>query len=262
MSNALNQVAKSALPMSSDVNQTVGMWNGTADPGPLSPPGITSAPSSALTATLNGSGSLTGAYGYVVTYITGIKSDNGMVTVNGETLPSAASTSVTTSSQQISLTNIPVAPAPVIGRRIYRNKAGGSASTGPFYLLTQINDITTTTFPDNIADANLGAQAPSTNTTGTYFVESTLLGKREMLPDYDQYMSSADANDIYTVVTLKRPDGTTYMVSTLSNANGNGFYQTDTWQFYNAAGTSVIKTHVWSITYDANGRPTQKVMSS
>lgn len=63
---------------------------------------------------------------------------------------------------KLSLTNVPIGGSQVIARKIYRTSAGGSS----FLILTTISDNTTTAYTDNTADASLGAQAPTQNTTG------------------------------------------------------------------------------------------------
>lgn len=105
-------------------------------------------PATALTATASStSGSPNGTYYYKVTYVNadGIESN-----------PGPASTSVTVSSKQINLTNIPVDSSTgntTTKRRIYRTAAGGSV----YKYLTEISDNTTTTYTDNTADAALGS---------------------------------------------------------------------------------------------------------
>ncbi|MDE2099072.1 MAG: hypothetical protein KGL39_17595 [Patescibacteria group bacterium] len=91
--------------------------------------------------------------------------------------------------------------------------------------------------------------------------EGSRLAGRMMLPDYDWTASTVGLKSVYTVVTYTRSDGTTYMVSTLSNPDANNNYQTDTWQFYDAAGTTVVETHTWTLTYDANSVQTKAVMA-
>jgi hypothetical protein len=68
---------------------------------------------------------------------------------------------LTVSNQNIRLTSIPVAPQSfgVSARRIYRTATSGTV----YKLLTTINDNTTTTYDDAIADAALGATAPTDN---------------------------------------------------------------------------------------------------
>jgi hypothetical protein len=95
-----------------------------------------------------------GEHTYGVTFITNL----------GETQLGTLSTSVTTNAGdgQVSVSNIPISTdARVIGRKLYRTVADGTSHL----LLVTINDNTTTTYADNIADASLGATAPSTNNT-------------------------------------------------------------------------------------------------
>lgn len=90
----------------------------------------------------------------------------------------------------------------------------------------------------------------------------------EHLADYmphqsglNEYGSAIDANGLYTIISYKRADGTLYMKSTLSNPDASLNYQTDTWQFYNAAGTTIMLTKTWTISYDANGGIVSKVVA-
>lgn len=67
-------------------------------------------------------------------------------------------------------------------------------------------------------------------------------------------LTSIDATlGIYKIVKYKRGDATLHMKATLSNPDVNGYYQTDTWQYYDAAGTTVIQTVTWTLVYDADG---------
>lgn len=89
------------------------------------------------------------------------------VTAEGETTLSPSNNVTITNPATngwIGLFSIPVgaADAGVTARKIYRTAAGG----GAFKLLTTINDNTTTSYNDLIADASLGAVAPAMNTTG------------------------------------------------------------------------------------------------
>ena len=107
------------------------------------------APSSNLSYAAGGAGALTGIYTYNVTYVTAL----------GETAPwSGTPAQLTLSSQQASLTNIPIGPTGVLKRRIYRSKANPGEVKNT-YFLTEIADNTTTTFTDNTADASLGSPA-------------------------------------------------------------------------------------------------------
>ena len=94
-----------------------------------------------------------------------------------------------------------------------------------------------------------------------YATQQDLQAVAEKVANYNSYSSNIDANGIYTVVDYKRADGTLYMKSTLSNPDANSNYQTDTWQFFDVAGTTVILTVTWTLTYDADGNVISKVVS-
>jgi hypothetical protein len=85
----------------------------------------------------------------------------------GETEASAKSNVITVSSsaKQVNLTAIPKGKDGTRTRKIYRTVAG---DTGDWYFVAEIMDNTTTTYTDNIADANLGTEtAPGVNTSGS-----------------------------------------------------------------------------------------------
>jgi hypothetical protein len=98
-----------------------------------------------LVATISGSGSVTDTLSDVAWQ-------------NGTVVPAAN----TTGTGQILLAAIPVsADGRVIGRNLYRTKAGGST----FYFLTSISDNSTTTFLDSTSDTSLSAATAPTATT-------------------------------------------------------------------------------------------------
>jgi hypothetical protein len=113
------------------------------------------APGSAPSVATGSSGLLTGAYQYLVTFLTAA----------GETTAGPASATVNPSSQEVALTTIPTGiSGTVTGRNIYRTKAGGST----FFLLTTISDNTTTTYTDNTTDGSLpSTQPPTVSTAGS-----------------------------------------------------------------------------------------------
>ncbi len=148
-----------------DFNQTINTLNGTADTGDITAYAEIAAPG-ALTAAGGASGSLTGAYSYRVTFITGLVDGKGALHPKGETAGGTTSTTVNVSTQNINLTNIPIGPTGTIARKVYRTIAGGSV----WLLAFQISDNTTTSWTDIIVDTALGAAVPTTNTTGSRFV--------------------------------------------------------------------------------------------
>jgi len=96
-----------------------------------------------------------GAHRYLVTF----------VTADGETQAGEVSAAVTVADAavngKVALSAIPIGGALVTARKIYRTATGGST----YLLLATIANNTATTYTDNIADASLGAQAPTANTT-------------------------------------------------------------------------------------------------
>lgn len=95
-----------------------------------------------------------GLYQYAITF----------VTANGETTPGVQAEITTTSgNQRVQLSGIPVGPGGTTARRIYRSAVGG----GQKKLVATIADNVTTSFLDQIADASLGANAPTLNTSGS-----------------------------------------------------------------------------------------------
>ena len=111
------------------------------------------APVAAPVTVLGAAGSLVGAYQYCVTFVSA---------KGAETNASPSSTIISPSSQQIDVSNIPTGGTDVSKRKLYRSLAGGSL----FYLLSTINDNTTTTYTDDTTDANLGTDlVPNTHDT-------------------------------------------------------------------------------------------------
>lgn len=96
-----------------------------------------------------------GAHRYLATF----------VTADGETEAGEVSAAVTVADKtvngKVALTAIPLGGSAVTSRKLYRTAAAGST----YLLLATIADNATTTYTDNIADASLGAGAPSANTT-------------------------------------------------------------------------------------------------
>lgn len=105
-----------------------------------------------VTLSSNATGLLTGGYRYKVTFVNSqvVEGDVGTSTVT-----------FTAASATIRLTGIPTAPQShgVSARRIYRTDAGGLS----YKRVTTINDNTTTTYDDNLADSALGVVAPTDN---------------------------------------------------------------------------------------------------
>ncbi|MHB9925631.1 hypothetical protein CF091_19720 [Clostridium botulinum] len=79
------------------------------------------------------------------------------------------------------------------------------------------------------------------------------------ITNYNSYASGKDSKGVYTIIEYKNKGGALYMKSTLSNADANGNYRTDTWQFYENG--NVINTIKWTLTYDAESNITSKVVA-
>jgi hypothetical protein len=96
----------------------------------------------------NVAGVLTGDYFYAITYfIDGV-----------ESVTSCVSNTVSPSSNAIDLT-LPIGPTGTTERDIYRTEAGGTQ----LKFLHKVNNNTTTTYQDNIADGSLNDDIPATN---------------------------------------------------------------------------------------------------
>lgn len=110
-----------------------------------------------------------GAHRYLCTF----------VTADGETQAGDISAAVTVADKtvngRVSLTAIPIGGSAVTARKIYRTAAAGST----YLLLATIADNTTTTYTDDIADASLGAEAPSTNTTADPLLNILIASARQ-----------------------------------------------------------------------------------
>lgn len=91
-------------------------------------------------------------------------------------------------------------------------------------------------------------------------ITADLLETMQQVADYNVY-ASTKVGDYYTIVDYKRADATLYCKSALSNVDSNGYYQICTLKFYNALGTTAIKTLTWTLTYDANGTIITKVVA-
>jgi hypothetical protein len=105
------------------------------------------------TALADTTGSVTvGTHTYAVTFLDG----NGFESAAGP--GSTPAVTADSTHKKISLTSIPTGGAGVAGRRIYRTVAGNTGN--PLFVAT-INDNTTTTYTDSLADSSLGSTPPT-----------------------------------------------------------------------------------------------------
>jgi hypothetical protein len=117
------------------------------------------APNSGISAVvLDEPGNLNRTYYYAVTF----------VTANGETEPTAEANrpGASPANQKVTVT-IPLGPTGTTARKIYRNYNSGSFLYET-RLVGTVNDNSTTTFVDNVAEGSEGAFALSVNTTGGF----------------------------------------------------------------------------------------------
>lgn len=128
------------------------------------------APGAVTVALASGVGNVdNGAHRYVVTFITS----------TGETQAGDISAAVTVADKtvngKVSVSGIPLGGSLVTARKLYRTAAAGSV----YLLLATIADNTTATYTDNTADSSLGAEAPSTNTTGDALLSILIASARQ-----------------------------------------------------------------------------------
>lgn len=135
-----------------------------------------------------GAGSVdNGAHRYRVTF----------VTADGETEGGEVSAAVTvadkTANGKVAVSAIPLGGSAVTSRKLYRTEAAGTT----YLLLVTIANNTATTYTDNIADASLGAECPSTNTTGDPFLEAIRDAAVDMVEDHTRRKLLTQTIDYY-----------------------------------------------------------------
>lgn len=82
----------------------------------------------------------------------------------------------------------------------------------------------------------------------------------EHLGEYSVFSEEFDfAAGIYRVAKYVRKDGTIYGHSSLSEPNLDGRYTNLTMRYYNSDGSRVIRTELWVLAYDTDGRIISKV---
>lgn len=117
------------------------------------------------------------------------------------------------------------------------------------YTLQNNGDGTTTLIP---APGTITQQGTPVNSTNLNKIETGIKEAHEKIEDYRMYKSSKDTNGIFTTVDYKRQDGTLYAKSVLSGGTSPS-YTTRTVTYYATNGTTVLRTEVWTISYDADG---------
>lgn len=135
----------------------------------------------------------------------------------GANVPTTNTTGTTTNFKKVLLSNIPIGPASTTSRKIYRTAANGSQ----LKLLTTISDNTTATFLDDVADASLGANIPTTNTASANRVDvsgipigATAVTARKL------YRTAAGGSQLKLLTTISDNTTTTYADSTADASLG------------------------------------------
>lgn len=178
-----------------------------------------SAPTAALAATPVAGNVDNGAHRWLCTY----------VTADGETQAGVVSAAVTVADKavngQVALTSIPLGGGNVTSRKLYRTAAGGST----YMLLATIANNTATTYTDNIADASLGAGAPTTNTTGDPLLNMLIQAARQHAETYLKRKLITQTLDLhldsFPCWTLKMPVPLS-SVTAITYFDSNGVEQT------------------------------------
>ncbi|BCY18697.1 hypothetical protein hrd7_25460 [Leptolinea sp. HRD-7] len=168
-----------------------------------------------------------GAHSYGITY----------ADAYGETKLISGITSVTApGGKQVNLTNIPIGNAYAVDRKIYRSKAG---TTSPLYLVGALGNNTSTTFVDNVSDADLGAEAPAANTSGSWPV----LPRRA-----SWFMNEAAHNlTLLEIASASQIFGASWQTAAPNANNGDSF----TFSGMLSAGTYILS--VFGVSYTTRG---------
>lgn len=110
-----------------------------------------SAPTAPTLAVNGAAGNLNGSYRYKVTLVSDL----------GETDGGTTAGPISVSNGKIDLSGIPIGALGTKARKLYRTLADGADGTQKY--VATINDNTTTTYTDNVADGSLGAAVPTVN---------------------------------------------------------------------------------------------------
>jgi len=125
----------------------------------------------------------------------------------------------------IAVTGIPIGDSSVIARKVYRRFNG----TGTYNLLTTLNDNTTTFFSDTVANAALGAAAPSSNTAIARRVNVTGIAVgAASTTSRKLYRTAVNATQLQLLTTLADNTTTTFLDTALDTALGANAPTADT----------------------------------
>jgi len=152
------------------------------------------------------------------------------VTADGETQAGGISAPVTVANNAVNgkmeYSGIPIGGSLVTARKLYRTAANGST----YLLLTTLTNNTATTYTDNIADASLGAQAPTTNTTGDPELNALIRTIRHAAEGYTRRALVTQTWDLkldrFPCWTIHVPKPTLQSVVSITYVDTNGTTQT------------------------------------
>lgn len=209
------------------MNQVIKALTAEEDAGTLSLAAPINAPASAGTATASAGTELgVGAYVYAMTYVTGHKRDDGTIVASGETPASPTWTVTTTATnQRVTHASLPTsADVTVVAKRLYRTTVGGAQRK-----LVATLSASMTAYVDSTPDANLGANEPTTNTTGTklsgYVSEGRTMQDVSLVKSLIQRVDTRSVTYVYTSgnpTSAIFKDGATVVKTENYNYNANG----------------------------------------
>ena len=179
-----------------------------------------SAPTVALAAPAVAGNVTAGAHRYTISFLT----------ADGETQAGGVSAAVTVVDSavngKVELSAIPLGGSLVTSRKIYRTAAAGST----YLLLATLTNNTATTYTDNIADASLGAQAPTVNTTGDPELNALIRTARVAAEGYTRRALVTQTWDLkldyFPRWTINVPKPTLQSVTSITYVDTDGTTQT------------------------------------
>lgn len=130
-----------------------------------------------------------------------------------------------------------------------------------FHLIDVANEATFQEVTDFLKGLRVPAPESGPFATNKDYVDewietTTALFRKEDREVLEFSISSEDYdadNRVYRQTLLKRPDGTLHAKSTLSAKDALGDYKTLAVAYYDAAGTTILSSETWSLTYDQFG---------
>lgn len=158
--------AAGSLPQSTDVGQIVQGLTAVADVGVLSLAAPVSAPATAPTLGTSTSGTaINNTEWGVVTFVTGVVSASGQLSVAGETPAGPVSSAVAVANAAIAWSALPTGPSTVVARRLYRSPAIPNPATA--LSLTQAAGSTGFTAGETVYVAYALSNSAGTTTPGS-----------------------------------------------------------------------------------------------